>query len=223
MHRLSEDVFQIAVVPRGGVNAFLVGDVLVDAGTRFSAKRILGELTGHPVSTHVITHAHVDHAGGTRQIAAALDIPVWVGELDAADVESGHPAAPAHNPLPDALTNAVGAFPSSHVDRRLVEGDEVGPGFVVLFTPGHSNGHISLWREADRTLICGDVINTMNLLTTKPGLQEPPKLFTTDPVRNRESIRRLAELEPQLTLAGHGPPVHGPEALRAFAASLPAG
>lgn len=63
----------------------------------------------------------------------------------------------------------------------------------------------------------------MNLLTTKPGLQEPPKLFTTDPVRNRESIRRLAELEPQLTLAGHGPPVHGPEALRAFAASLPAG
>ncbi len=220
MRRLSEDVFQLALTPRNGVNAYLIGDLLVDTGMRFSGKKILNQLTGHPVSAIAITHGHVDHVGSARQLVGALDVPVWAGANDAADVESGKPKAPPHNPVPFGLADAVGAFPGVPVARQLVEGDEVGPGFVVLDTPGHSNGHISLWRESDRTLVCGDVINTMNLITTKPGIQEPPALFTTDIAVNQASIRRIAELEPALTLAGHGPPVFGSAALTAFAASL---
>lgn len=222
MRRLSEDVFQIPLIPRDGVNAYLVGDLLVDTGTRMSGRKILGALTGHPVSAIVITHSHSDHVGSARQLAAALDVPVWAGERDVAEVESGAPEPPAHNPLPAGLARALVKFPGVSVARPLHEGDEVGGGFVVLDTPGHSNGHISLWREADRTLVCGDVVNTMNLVTTKPGLQEPPALFTTDIAVNRESIRRIAALEPKLLLAGHGPAVHGPAALRALADRLPA-
>ena len=50
------------------------------------------------------------------------------------------------------------AGPGHPFDRRLREGDEVA-GFTVLETPGHAPGHVAFWREADRVLILGDVLN----------------------------------------------------------------
>ena len=91
------------------------------------------------------------------------------------------------------------------VARELREGEELGAGFTVLDTPGHSPGHVSFWRESDKTLICGDVFFNMNLLTTAPGLRQPPGAFTVDPARNRESERRLAGLSPAVAGFGHGP------------------
>ena len=91
--------------------------------------------------------------------------------------------------------------------RHLHEGDEVAAGFVVLATPGHTPGHLSLWRESDRTLIWGDVF--FNL----PRLGPPPALLTVDADRNRESMLRLAELRPALALFGHGRPVRDPARL----------
>lgn len=221
MLRLSDDVFQIALVPRSGINAYLVGDVLVDAGTPRHGGRILSALVGHPVRSHVVTHAHIDHAGSTRRVTEALDIPVWAGAVDAADVESGRPPVPMSG-VAGRVGERMGRFPAATVSRRLEAGDTVGPGFVVLDTPGHTRGHISLWREADRVLVCGDVVASMHLLTTAPGFQQPITRFTMDPAQNRASIRRIAELEPALVLPGHGPAVRDPAALTAFAASLPA-
>jgi hydroxyacylglutathione hydrolase len=66
------------------------------------------------------------------------------------------------------------------------------------------------------------VLNNMNLMTAIPGLNEPPALFTTDPVRNRASIRRLAALRPALALFGHGAPLADPDKLADFAAQLSA-
>ncbi len=106
------------------------------------------------------------------------------------------------------------------VARALAEGDEVA-GFTVLETPGHSPGHVSYWREADRTLVLGDVVFGVNPLTGMPALHEPPRAFTPDPALNRESARRLAALEPALVCFGHGPPLREPEKLRRFAAGLP--
>ena len=110
--------------------------------------------------------------------------------------------------------------PGHPVERRLGEGDEVG-GFEVLDVPGHSPGHVAFWRESDRTPILGDVLNGMNLMTAIPGLHEPPRAFTPDPARNRESARRLAELEPRLTLFGHGPPFRDTRRLVEFVEGLP--
>jgi glyoxylase-like metal-dependent hydrolase (beta-lactamase superfamily II) len=94
-------------------------------------------------------------------------------------------------------------------------------GFAVLEVPGHSRGHVAYWRESDRVLILGDVLNGMNLMTGRRGLQEPPAVFTPDPARNRQSARRLAELEPALVCFGHGPPLRDPRALHEFIATLP--
>ena len=113
--------------------------------------------------------------------------------------------------------------PKVEPDRELREGDEIGHGFVVLETPGHSPGHLSFWRESDRTLICGDVFFGMNVITTQLRASASRSgIFTYDPPLNRRSERRLAELEPKLLLFGHGPPLRDPGAVKAFVATLPA-
>ena len=211
---VTDDVFQLALLPRNGVNAYLVGDAIVDAGMPMSAGGIIKALAGNTVATHVLTHAHGDHAGGSKKVSDKLGVPVWCGADDAEAAKAGKPVAASR------LQSLLGWKPVD-VARELREGDEVGPGFTVLDTPGHSPGHIALWRERDRTLVCGDVFVNINLYTTVPGLGEPPRAFTVDPPRNRESARRLGELEPELVLFGHGPPLRDPAKLAAFARSLP--
>ena len=109
--------------------------------------------------------------------------------------------------------------PPHPVARALVEGDEVA-GFTVLETPGHSRGHVAYWRESDRVLVLGDVLNNINLATGVPGLHEPPAKFTADPARNRRSARRLAELRPRLSCFGHGAPLRDPGRLADFVARM---
>ena len=121
----------------------------------------------------------------------------------------------------DRLVDRVWTGPGHPVSRRLREGDGLA-GFTVLHTPGHTVGHIALWRESDRVLIAGDVLNGMHLMTGRAGLHEPPAAFSLDPARNRQSARRLAELRPSLTCFGHGPALRSPDQLSTFTAALPA-
>lgn len=218
IRRVAEDVFHIALTPRDGVNAYLLGDIVVDAGTKGAAKRLIKALRGHGVGAHALTHGHPDHAGGSRRLAEAFELGVWVGERDRADVESGRPTAADTwaRPAVAGLTH----YEPVPIARSLREGDDLGHGFVVLETPGHADGHLAFWRESDRTLVAGDVLFNLNVLTTVPGLHEPPRILTRDPRRNRDSARRLAVLEPELVLFGHGPPLRDPAALRAFADAL---
>lgn len=221
MQRLTEDVWMLAGFPPNAINVYLLGDVVVDAGTRYARRRILRQVRGHRVSAHALTHAHPDHQGASKSICDGLAVPLWcgAGDVHAMETPGGiRRSQPPH--LLNTLVDAVWTGPPRKVDRVLREGDDVA-GFTVLETPGHSAGHVSFWRESDRTLICGDVLNGMNLLTTVPGLHEPPEVFTPDPEANRESIRRLAALEPELVCFGHGPPWRNPARLTSFAAALP--
>ena len=190
---------------------------MIDAGTQFDRRRILRQLEGRTVGAHALTHAHPDHFGSSHAICEALGIPLWCGERDAHVVQGARPE-PAEGRVARLLVRMP--LPEPHaVERRLGEGDEVA-GFTVLDTPGHSPGHVSYWRESDRTLLCGDVYFNLNMLTLRPGLHEPPRVLTHDPERNRESIRRLAALRPALVLFGHGPPLRDSDRLARFAESL---
>jgi glyoxylase-like metal-dependent hydrolase (beta-lactamase superfamily II) len=194
----------------------------VDAATRHAGRRILRQLKGREVTAHALTHAHADHQGASHEVCSALGIPFWVGERDADAAEDPRLIAerqPEHRL--NRLANRFWTGPGHPVDRRLREGDDVA-GFKVLHVPGHSAGHVAFWRESDRTLVLGDVLNNMNVTTGRRGLYEPKWFFTPDPGRNRESIRRVAALEPALVVFGHGPPLRDPAALRDFAAKLPA-
>ena len=79
------------------------------------------------------------------------------------------------------------AGPGRPVDRRLREGDEVA-GFKVLDVPGHSAGHVAFWRESDRVLILGDVLNNMNVTTGIPG--STSRSGSSPPIRRRTGARR---------------------------------
>jgi len=221
MREVAEDVFHLPLTPRSSVNAYLLGDVLVDAGYFPKAAGLLKAVRGRAVARHVVTHAHLDHAGGSRAVQEALGVPVQGGERDVEALRSGRMVFDAPRLLRPAIARATRVAPVPDAEPLEI-GSEVGPGFVVLDTPGHSPGHVSLWRERDGVLVCGDVVNAMSLITTRPGLHEPPAAFTPDVERNRESIRTIAALRPRLVLAGHGPPLRdAAEPLAALAASLP--
>ena len=216
MEQLAAGVFRLRGVPPDAINIYVIGDVLLDAGTVFARRRILRETAGWGLAAHALTHAHPDHFGSSHAVCEELGIPLWCPARDVATVERGE-GAPSDTPF-GRLAARTPLPPLHPVDRALREGDEVA-GFRVLETPGHSPGHCSYWRSADRVLIVGDAVFGMSMLG-RSGLREPPRALSTDPALNRESARRLAALEPGLALFGHGPPLRDPGRLRAFAATL---
>ncbi|MFG1793706.1 MBL fold metallo-hydrolase [Nocardia sp. NPDC049149] len=218
MEKIADEVYLLDGRPKYAYNAYLVGDVLVDSGSRWAARRILRQLAGRRVRSHVVTHAHPDHQGSSHVVCERLGLSLACGAADADALEHGTlaEAAPDHPVVRWQLKHWAG--PPHPVDRRLREGDEVA-GFEVLETPGHTHGSISLWRESDRLLIVGDVLNRRpKVLGGEIG--EAPPGFCLDPQRNRASIRRLAALEPRVVCFGHGRPLHGAGHVQEFASTL---
>jgi glyoxylase-like metal-dependent hydrolase (beta-lactamase superfamily II) len=214
MRQVADGVWQVPLAPRESVNAYVLGDVLVDAGTPGMGKKLPGRLDGHEIAAHTLTHAHPDHAGGSKAVLDALGVPFWAPAGDAPACENGQ--AVQKDTKVKAIMQRSARFPKVSVARRLAEGDEVG-GFTVLDTPGHSPGHISFWREADRVLVCGDVWFHLDFKTFRPKLRPPFGIVTVDIERNRASQQRLADLRPDVVCFGHGPVLTDAAAkLRAF-------
>jgi glyoxylase-like metal-dependent hydrolase (beta-lactamase superfamily II) len=92
------------------------------------------------------------------------------------------------------------------------------PEWRWIHTPGHSPGHVSLFRDSDRTLIAGDAFVTtkqeslLAAITQRPELHGPPAYYTTDWDKARDSVRRLAALRPAAIATGHGRPLAGADA-----------
>jgi len=219
--QLADGVWHLNTMPLpNAVNAYLLEDVLVDAGTRQSRGKILRQLEGPDVSTHALTHAHPDHQGASHDVCQELCIPFWVSERDADAAENPElirQRQPSHPMARFYIRIFMG--PGHPVDRQLHDGDEVA-GFKVIDVPGHSAGHVAFWRESDRVLVLGDVLNNMNIWTGIPSLHEPKPYLTPDPEENRRSIRKLVALDPELVLFGHGPALRNLPKLHEFAAAL---
>ena len=181
------------------MNAYVLGDVLVDSGTRRAAGKLLRALEGQTIVAHAVTHAHFDHQGATHAVCQGLGIPLWCGDGERAALESGDLSrvlSPSR-PLLAGLSRVLGG-PAHPVERTLREGDEVG-GFTVIETPGHTPGHLAFWRESDGALVLGDVLFQRNPVTMRLALQEPFRMATVDPSRNR-SEEHTSELQSHLNL-----------------------
>jgi len=204
------------------INAFLVEDVLIDAGTRHSPNKFPRHRYAKGLTPNAHPHAHPDHQGASHELCTKLERPFWVPEHDADAAENPElirERQPSHPVARFYIRLFVG--PGHRVDRVLHEGDEVA-GFKVLDAPGHSAGHVVFWRESDRVLILGDVLANFDQLTLIPGLHEPKPYLTPDPAENRRSAKRLASLEPKLVLFGHGTPLRDTKKFVEFVDSLPA-
>jgi hydroxyacylglutathione hydrolase len=217
---LADGVWRLKQFPAPSVNVYLAGDVLIDAGTRWDRRRVFAEIEGRELSLLALTHVHPDHQGVAKDVCEERGIPLACHADDVDAMEGRRPvqeAAPG-NPC-NRLIKRIWQGPPHEVERVLNEGDEVA-GFRLVHAPGHARGEVIFFRDSDRVAICGDVIRNMSYATGRPMLAEPPEIFTYDPVENRRSIRRLADLEPALILPGHGPAVTDMAKFERFVATL---
>jgi hydroxyacylglutathione hydrolase len=98
------------------------------------------------------------------------------------------------------------------IAATVSEGEEVA-GFQVIHFPGHAPGLIGLWREGDRVAIVSDVVYLVDSARLKPlpkgEASVPRPAWAWDHAKAKESVRRLAALEPKVLCAGHDRPLRG--------------
>jgi glyoxylase-like metal-dependent hydrolase (beta-lactamase superfamily II) len=206
LRQIAPEVFQISLMPRNSINCYIIEGVLIDSGIRSSYTTIKKVLEKKPVYQHILTHAHADHQGCSDQICADFEIPLLCHPGEVFRTETG--MVTNDYPTPQhwvaKLQQKYWAGQGHKVERTIVENDKIG-NFQVIETPGHSAGHISLFRERDGVLIIGDAATNMNLLTTATGLRLPPNIFTSDQQCNIKSLQKLVKLNPAIICFGHGP------------------
>lgn len=218
------------------VNFYMVQDevsnewVLVDTGLKWSAPKIkemaaylFGE--GSKPKAIILTHGHFDHVGSVVQLAEEWNVSVFAHHLEVPYL-TGHSDYPPPDPSVGGGLMATMSFlyPNTPINiwRNLKILPESGkipvlPGWRYLHTPGHSPGHISLFRQEDGVLIAGDAFVTTNqesvlsvLLQTKV-ISGPPKYFTCDWDAAKSSVDKLVDLKPTIAATGHGKPMQGQE------------
>lgn len=201
---------------------------LVDAGLPYTAKLIrrwTEKFAQKPPSAIVLTHGHFDHASAAPDLAEEWDVPVYAHFLEAPYLTGLKEYPPPNAGAGGTMSLISPLDPRGPINlgvrlRQLPIQDQYElaemPGWQLLPTPGHTPGHISLFRPADRCLIVGDAFCTTKpesffdvAITQPPELHGPPAYFTSDWGAARESVRRLAALEPAVVAPGHGRPLGG--------------
>lgn len=223
------DVLRIPIL---FVNAYVIrtddGFVLVDTGVRGAGETIIRRAitrtfgAGARPRAIILTHGHFDHAGSAHALAHTWGVPVYAHRLELPYL-TGQSAYPPQDPtVGGTLANLSRVFPRGPIDlgshvRVLPEGGTA-PGldqWRVIHTPGHTPGHVSLYREHDRALLTGDAVATMDqespaeLFRQCRQLRWPPATFTPDWDAAERSIHALARLRPSSVAAGHGLPMTG--------------
>jgi len=170
----------------------------------------------------VLTHAHPDHAGSASELARMWDVTVYVRPNEVPLSPAGRIiGALARVELPSGQDGLSPIDPNGGVPGL--------PDWQVMATPGHTPGHLALFREGDRALIPGDAVLTVNVnslgdaLSQRHTLGGPPRFATWNWRAATESVSKLARLEPSLLAAGRGRPMAGPmlaPALRALGEQL---
>lgn len=228
MEQVARDVFRLGSRSH---NFYLMAEggraTVIDAGCSREWSQLVGaleslDMSPESVSAIVATHAHADHLGlGAPAQKAGIDVRVHEDEEDRAlgTYEGRFSAGPTDLPLykvstwrnfiPLLLAGVTRLDHPTTVDT-FTDGDILDvPGRPhVIHTPGHTEGH-AMFHCAERgILFTGDGLITMDLVGNAAGPQMIDPVFNLDTELAYESLHRLASVEADLILPGHGEPLH---------------
>ncbi|WP_240628536.1 MBL fold metallo-hydrolase [Bacillus salacetis] len=200
--------------------------VLVDAGMPESEEKIIKaakERFGENAvcKAIVLTHGHFDHVGALEGLIKKWNVPVYAHFAEKPFL-TGESSYPPPNTDADSglVTKLSSMFPRHSIDitthLHILPEDgtiPVLPGWKYIHTPGHTPGHISLFRDSDQALIAGDAFINVeqeklyDVLTQKQEIHGPPQYFTTDWQEAWNSVKTLSQLKPLVAVMGHGLPL----------------
>jgi hydroxyacylglutathione hydrolase len=215
---VAEGVWVVQGQP-GRCNVYFVEDdggvTMFDAGARTMVRSVAAagaKLGG--IRRVVLGHGHTDHRG----TAPALGVPVYCHPDEVQDAEGSGgfrywPEGLAGLPTPHRQIQRVAhrfAWDGGPVEiaGTVREGDEVA-GFRVIDLPGHAPGLIGLWRESDRLALTSDTFYTLDMWARDCPPHVPFAVYNYDTAQARQSIRKLAALEPAAAWPGHAKPLTG--------------
>lgn len=170
-----------------------VADALAEAGVGVSD---LGRI--------ILTHQDIDHVGSLHELVGASGARVLAHGVETPYIDGTQPprfARPEMLAQRPELRAMAERFQYTPVDERLEDGArlDLAGGVLVVFTPGHTPGHMCLYLERSKILIAGDA------LTSSEGqLMGPNPAATSDMVTASQSVRRLAELDVRAIVCYHG-------------------
>ncbi len=223
---VSEVVPGLYQVGLGMVNAYLLRQkdqlTLVDTGVAGSAAKILAavnELGARPqdLKRILVTHLHADHTGSLAELKRQTGATVYMHPADAALVRQGVASRPAH-PAPGLFKRIVvpiamrrpARIEPAEADMDLADGQEldIADGLCVVSAPGHAAGQVVfLWPKNGGVLIAADAAANFR------GKLDYPILFE-DMAEGVRSLQKLAGLDFQVAVFGHGRPSVGHAAER---------
>jgi glyoxylase-like metal-dependent hydrolase (beta-lactamase superfamily II) len=224
MEKVADGVWLLRGDARKAMNIYFLADdggvVQFDAGSRpmtAAARKAADELGG--LKRIVLGHAHSDHRGTAPGLGA--DVYCHPDEVSEAEGEGPYASYWDLSELPFAPTRML--YPRLHrrwdggpvkIAGTVSEGDEV-TGFRVIDFPGHAPGQIGLWRESDRLALVSDVVYLFDTVRwlgrpLPPGeASVPHPVWGWDHAKAKESVRKLAALEPATVCPGHVGPLRG--------------
>jgi glyoxylase-like metal-dependent hydrolase (beta-lactamase superfamily II) len=185
------------------------GNTLVDAGLPDQTEAIgaaLGEagIGVRDLRRIIFTHQDLDHVGSGAALVRQSGAQVLAHSADAPYIERRlRPLKPSPEMIEQRpqIREVMEHLEPVSVDEQL-ENDtrlELAGGTRVIFTPGHTPGHISLYLERSKILIAGDAV------TAERGhLNGPNPLATPDIPTAIESLKRLADLDVDTIICYHG-------------------
>lgn len=199
------------------------GNYLVDCGYEETVDELIAGLQNLGIDLSglngiIITHDDIDHLGGLSELKKRKpNLKIYCGSheedsvagvikserlVQAEHLLEGMPAR--LKPWGLEFIRRQESIKRCGVDQSLEDNEVFANDIVVIHTPGHTKGHISLYIPTEKTVITGDALVIIN---GKPDIANPN--YTLDLKRAHESVEKIRNLKPERLICYHGGVIEG--------------